>query len=159
GKPIERELAGGEAHSYRLTLAAGQYAQVAVDQRRINVSLSAFDPAGKKIVEADIYRIGETEIVSLVAETSGTYRLEVRAPDKSAPRGRYEIKFKELRAATEQDNSLVAFDRLIAEGIRLRQQPTADASRKAIEIYQQSISFCRALKDPACEATALYLIS
>lgn len=35
-KPIERELAGGESHSYRITLASGQYARVAVDQRHIN---------------------------------------------------------------------------------------------------------------------------
>src|SRR4051794_9204440 len=28
GKPIERELGGGEAHSYQLTLAAGQYVRV-----------------------------------------------------------------------------------------------------------------------------------
>src|SRR5436853_3962099 len=41
GKPIERELAGGEAHTYQLTLAAGQYATVVVDQQRINVALSA----------------------------------------------------------------------------------------------------------------------
>src|SRR5262249_30529025 len=28
GKPIERELAGGESHSYQLKLAAGQYARI-----------------------------------------------------------------------------------------------------------------------------------
>src|SRR5690349_20929906 len=36
-KPIERELGGGEAHSYQLQLAAGQFVGVVVDQRRINV--------------------------------------------------------------------------------------------------------------------------
>src|SRR5262249_26815195 len=139
GKPIERELAGGEAHSYRLTLAAGQYTRVTVDQRRINVAVLAFDPDGKKIVEADMFRTGDSEVLSLVAETSGNYRLQVRSPDKTAPKGRYEIKIKELRAATERDKSAVAAEGLVAEGILLDIQATADSWRQAIEKYKQSI--------------------
>jgi len=159
GKPIERELTGGEAHSYQLTLASGQYARVTVDQRRINVAVSALDPQGKKVVEADMYRTGESEAFSLVAETSGDYRLEVRSPDKTAPKGRYEIKVKELRAATEQDKSAVAAERLMAEGILLDIQATADTWRKAIEKYQQSIPLWQVAQDPASEAAVLYLIS
>jgi CHAT domain-containing protein/Tfp pilus assembly protein PilF len=159
GKPIERQLAGGEAHSYRITLSSGQYALVAVDQRRINIAVSAFGPDGKKLVEADMFPIGDAELVSLVAETSASYRLEVRAPDKSAPKGRYEIKIKELRAATEEDKSAVAAERLVAEGILLDNQLTADTWRKAIEKYQQSLPLWQSAKDPAWEATALYLIS
>lgn len=30
GKPIERELKGGETHSYRITLTAGQYLEFAL---------------------------------------------------------------------------------------------------------------------------------
>ena len=159
GKPIERELAGGEVHAYGLALAAGQYAQVVVDQRRINVAMTAFDSEGKKIVEADMFSIGDSESVSFLAETSTSYRLEVRSPDKTAPKGRYEIKIKTLRVATEQDKSLVAAERLFAEGGQLASQLTADSWRKAIEKYQQSIPLCRSAKDPAWEATALYLIS
>jgi CHAT domain-containing protein len=159
GQPIEREIAGGEAHTYRLTLAVGQYAQVLVDQRRINILLSAFDSDGKKMVEADGFGIGESELASFVAETATAYRLEVRSPDKAAPKGRYEIKIKELRAATEQDKNLVAGERLIAEGIMLLRQPTADLWRKSIEKYEQSIPFCKSANAPAWEATALYLIS
>src|SRR2546421_13062378 len=44
GEPVKRELAGGETHSYKLILTSGQYARVVVDQRRINVAVTAFDP-------------------------------------------------------------------------------------------------------------------
>jgi CHAT domain-containing protein/tetratricopeptide (TPR) repeat protein len=158
GKPIERELAGSESHSYRLTLASGQYARVVVDQQRINVAVSAFDSDGKKLVEADMFPVGDLEVVSLVAETSGSYRLEVRSPGKTAPKGRYEIKIKELRAATERDKSAVAAERLVADGMLLANQQTADSRRQAIEKYQQSIPLWQSAKDPASEATALYLI-
>ena len=158
GKPIERQISGGEVHAYTLALAPGQYAKVVVDQRRINVAVSAFDSDGKKIIEADMFTIGDSELVWFVAETSGSYRLEVRSPDKAAPRGSYEIKIKELRAATEQDKSAVAAERLTAEGLLLDNQQTADSWRKAIEKYQQSVPLWRSAKDPAWEATALYLI-
>ena len=116
-KPIERELAGGESHSYRLILASGQYARLAVDQRHINVAVLAFDPEGKKLVESDMFRTGESEVISMVAETAGAYRLEVLSPDKNASKGRYEIKVIDLRAATEQDKSAVVAESLVAEAM------------------------------------------
>ena len=158
GKPIERELGPDEAHSYALSLTAGQYVLVLADQRGIDVTLSAFGPNSKKLMEADMFRVGEPEELALVAETSGSYRLEVRSFDKTAAKGRYEVKIKELRAATEQDKSVVAAERLIAEGIELDRQATAETSRKAIEKYQQSIPFWQLAKDPTWEATALYFI-
>jgi hypothetical protein len=36
GKPIERELTEGQFHSYYMTLSAGQYVKLVVDQRGIN---------------------------------------------------------------------------------------------------------------------------
>jgi len=159
GKTIERELAAGETHSYTLTLSAGQYAQVVVDQRGINVAVSAFDADGKKIIESDMFAMGDSEAVSLVAETAMSYRLEVRAPNKVGPKGRYEIKVEEVRAATEQDKSLAAAERLIAEGMQLGRQLATDSWRKAIEKYEQAIPLFRSAKDPAWEASALYLVS
>jgi CHAT domain-containing protein/Tfp pilus assembly protein PilF len=159
GKPIKRAIGGGATHSYRLTLAAGQYAWVAVDQFRINVAVSVTGPDGKKLFEVDVFGIGDPERVLLAAEAAGTYRLDVLAPDQTAPEGHYEIKIRELRTATEQDKSLVAAERLLLEGILLERQPTADSWRKAIEIYKQSIPFSKSAIEPAWEATALYLIS
>src|SRR5215813_1501879 len=158
GKAILRELAGGASHSYQLALGAGQYARVVVDQRRINVAVSVFDPAGKNLAEVDMFPIGDWETVSFVAEAADSYRLEVRSPDKAASGGTYEIKIREVRPATEQDKSAVAAERLVAEGILLVGQATEDSCRKAIEKYQQSIPLWQSAKDPAWEATALYLM-
>src|SRR5437870_3083520 len=53
GKPIERELAGGQAHSYQITLSAGQYLNVMVEQQGIDVVVALFGPDGKKLIEVD----------------------------------------------------------------------------------------------------------
>jgi hypothetical protein len=37
GAPIERELTGGQSHFYRISLTPGQYLQIAVSQRGIDV--------------------------------------------------------------------------------------------------------------------------
>src|SRR5262249_42228438 len=39
GKPIERELSGGQTHSYKITMISGQYLQVVVAQRGIDVAV------------------------------------------------------------------------------------------------------------------------
>src|SRR5438067_1795099 len=53
GKPIERELAGGQSHSYRIALTSGQYLHIVVDQRGIDVVVTLFDPTGKQVIEVD----------------------------------------------------------------------------------------------------------
>ena len=151
GKPIERELAGGEVHSYSLALATGQYARVVIDQRGINVAVTLFGADRKKIIESDTNETGDLDEVSLVASASASYGLEVRAPDKNASKGRYEIQVKELRVATEQDKRRVAADRLVNEGSGLYNQQTADSRRKALEKYQEALALLRSAKSDATD--------
>jgi hypothetical protein len=92
GKPIERELKGGEAHSYKIALAAGQYLHAVVDQKGIDVVVRLFGPDGKQIAEVDSPNGTQgPEPVSLVTDAAGEYRLEVRALDQAvAPHGSVE---------------------------------------------------------------------
>src|SRR4030095_1943334 len=53
GKSIERWLAGGETHSYRLTLAAGQFSHMVVNQRGIDLVVAFYGLDGGKLVEID----------------------------------------------------------------------------------------------------------
>jgi hypothetical protein len=46
GKPIEREISGGQKHAYRLDLSAGQYAKLSVEQRGIDVVVRLFGHLG-----------------------------------------------------------------------------------------------------------------
>jgi hypothetical protein len=43
-KPLEQSIAQGETQSYTLTLSAGQYAHVLVDQRGIDVIVAFYGP-------------------------------------------------------------------------------------------------------------------
>lgn len=157
-KPVEREIAGGETHSYSFTLAPGQYAIVSVHQRGIDVVITVLGPDGEKLTEANINGAGLSEEVSLMGDTSAGCRLEVRAWDKNAGKGRYEIGVKELRAATEQDKSYIAAERLFAEATLFRYQQTAESRRKAIEKYQQSLAIWQSAKNSPAQASALFMM-
>src|SRR5258707_10211533 len=37
GKPVEREIRGGQAHDYQLTMTAGQFVRVVVEQQGVDV--------------------------------------------------------------------------------------------------------------------------
>src|SRR5260221_576984 len=70
-----------------------------------NLCPSVFSPAGRQLGEFDSPNgTNGPEDVTLLAETSGGYRIEV-APlsGYENPSGRYEIKIVELRKATEQE--------------------------------------------------------
>jgi CHAT domain-containing protein/tetratricopeptide (TPR) repeat protein len=155
-QPIERELAGGQAHLYQLTLAAGHYLHLIVEQRGIDVVVTLFGTDNQKLIEMDSPNstLGP-EPVSYVAEQSGNYRVEVRSPDKGAAAGRYEIKIAELRAASPQDKSRVMAARIFAAGEQLRGQGTAVSLRQALAKYEASLPHYRAAADRKGESIAL----
>jgi len=112
GKPIERELAGDDVHAYLIQLTAGQFASVIVDQRGIDLVVMAFTPDGKRVARVDGPSGAKgPEEVLLMAEASGTYRLELRSVEEMATSGRYagryEVKIETLRASTTEDKRLL----------------------------------------------------
>jgi tetratricopeptide (TPR) repeat protein len=155
GKPIERELSGGQPHSYKITMISGQYLHIVVDQRGIDVAVALFTPDGKKIGEVDSERqIEGSEAVSAIAEAAGAYRIEVRSAEKTIQTGRYEIKVEELRAATAEDKYRVAGESVFREAEQLK-DGTLEAKRKSIEKYHEALELYRIAGDHKREAVTL----
>src|SRR5262245_38614938 len=155
GKPVERELSGGQSHSYKIAMAPGQYLQVTVSQQGIDTLVALFMPDGKKVGEADIEKATvRSETISAIAEAPGAYRIEVRSAEKKAKTGRYEIKVEELREATAEDKYRVAAESLFREAEQLR-QGTLEAKRKAVEKYYEALDLYRRAGDRNWEADTL----
>ncbi|MCA1630211.1 MAG: hypothetical protein LC774_07735, partial [Acidobacteria bacterium] len=80
GKPVERELAGGGAHAYAVTVEAGQFLHIIVEQRGVDVVVALFAPDGKRLQEVDSPNGTQgAEPLKWVAKDSGVFRLEVRS--------------------------------------------------------------------------------
>jgi hypothetical protein len=109
GSAIEREIAGGEAHSYQFTLAAGEYARIAIERRGIGLFTSLF-AGGEQLSEVDNWYV---RAVSVLAKQESSYRIEVRAPRARLRGIIYIIKIEEKHAAMPEDEQ-----RMTAEKIR-----------------------------------------
>jgi tetratricopeptide (TPR) repeat protein len=159
GRPVERQLSGGEVHSYQITLASDQYLRVAVDQRGIDVVLALFGPDGRKLKEADSPTGDKgTEHLYTIAEASGIHRLEVRPLRKDVAGGRYQVWIEDLRPATAQDRSLEEAERAFPEAEQLRRQRTAESRRGAMEKYQEALKLFQAAGHRPGEAQSLAFI-
>src|SRR5215510_2441545 len=155
GKPIQRELSGGQTHSYKITMISGQYLHVVVAQRGIDMAVALFAPDGKKISEADSEHLIEgSETLSAIAEAPGAYLIEARSPEKTARTGRYEIKVEELRTAAAEDKYRVAGELISREAEQL-QNGTLEAKTKSIEKYHEALELYRKATDRNGEAQTL----
>src|SRR2546421_1712612 len=130
GKPVERELAGGEVHAYSIRTTEGQFLSVIVDQRGIDVAVTLLGPDGKQIEAIDNPN-GPTgpQPVSVLAKVSGLYRVEVLSPDKRAHAGRYEVRIEALREATPEDRK---FSRIKDLAVTLANVKTEDEGVAAL---------------------------
>src|SRR5687768_10750201 len=101
GQLVESELAGGQKHAYQITLAAGQYASLTVQQRGIDVIARLFGADGQLLADIDSERTsGGSETVELVAEAAGSYRIEITPSIPKPVAGEYVIQLSEVHTAT-----------------------------------------------------------
>jgi CHAT domain-containing protein/tetratricopeptide (TPR) repeat protein len=159
GKPIERVLSGGQSYFYRINLTSGQYLQIAVNQRGIDVLVALYAPDGNKISEVNSAQMTiESEMASVIAEIPGTYRIEVRSSENAAKTGRYELKVETLREATAEDKYRVAAESIYKEAGDLG-KGTLEAKRKSIEKYHEALELYRRAGDHKWEAESHYQIA
>ena len=156
---VQRELKGGETHSFQISLTAGQFLHAVVEQEGIDVQTSVFGPDGKQLSVSDSPndRWG-TEPILLVATTSGDYRVDVRSPHSKAPTGRYQIQIIALREATTVDRGHVAAQFAFDDASKLRAQSNAPARRAAIEKFREASSLFQAAGDTYRRALSLLSI-
>ncbi|MBA3713145.1 MAG: tetratricopeptide repeat protein, partial [Pyrinomonadaceae bacterium] len=159
GKPIERELAGGQSHIYQIILASGQYMHVAVEQKGIDVAVKLSGIDGNPVADLDGSNgLRGSESVDWIAETADVYRLEVNAVGKEFDAGRYEIKLAELREPTEQDKDRAAAQKAFVEAKQLRSKGQKSSLEAALKKFEEALTLYRKVEDRAGEAGTLIWI-
>jgi tetratricopeptide (TPR) repeat protein len=153
GVAVERQLAGGETHAYRVSVSAGQFVRLVVVQKGIDVALRLYAPDGRKLSEVD--NVGREETIFAVADSAGELRVEVVSGVKETPAGVYEIRLDALREASDKDRAAVAAEGLLEEANRLRDQRTAESRQQAILKYEEALLQWRAAGEKRGEALTL----
>ena len=116
GKPIERELKGGEIHRYTVSLDKGQFFDAVVNQRGIDVVVRVVGPNSLTVAEIDSPNEDQgDEPIDVEAKTTGIYRIEVSPLEKEAKPGRYEIRLNAVLSPEAHAALVVA---RVAEALR-----------------------------------------
>ena len=51
--PVEREVKGGESHSYSVSLSSGQFLHALVEQKGMDVEVTVYGPDGRQLSASD----------------------------------------------------------------------------------------------------------
>src|SRR5262245_521207 len=103
-EPTERSIGRREEHHYAITLAAGEYAGIVVEQRGINVIAEVRTPDGTVIGEFDdeITPMGREQI-ELVADKAGRYALVIKTSPGVVEPASYVIRLTDRRPASSEE--------------------------------------------------------
>jgi hypothetical protein len=140
GKMIERQLNGGETQTFQISLSAGHFLSVIVEQRGIDIELKLSDPEQKNLIATDALNITQgPEVAALIAAQNGPYHIDIVSPSKSAPSGTYQIKILALRPATEPDHRWLMAQQFYIEGKQLSEQTSAEAQAQAAQKFTEAL--------------------
>ena len=144
----------GEVHRHRFPLDRGHYARVVIRQGAADLRAAIRDPAGRVVADVDA-RLDGPESVSIEADTSGTYQVEVRLVDAARAADRYTIVLEMARVAGPLDKTRIAAERTSTEAKRLYDQGTSPSRQQAATRLEEALSLWRAARDRFGEASTL----
>lgn len=147
-EPIERALASGQTHSYKIALRSGQYVNISVEQFGINAEVILAEPKGSQITSIDWWWREGTESYWAAAESSGDYTLKIISSAQPVETGKYRLRLAKIETwaeAPENDRDLITAYQEFAQGKRLRETPAT--RREAIEKYRSALALWRKLKN------------
>lgn len=155
-KPVERTMKGNETHVFQINLNAGQFLHVVIEQSQgFDLVITLIAPDETKLIEMDgrngyLWR----EALSCVAESPGTYRLQLKGYNPLATVGTYKATITSLRQALAGDAKRIEAEKAFAQGRRLYEQ-SVQTLPEAVKHFQAATMLWREIGDKYWEAVAL----
>ena len=159
GQPIKRNISCGEYQYYRIMLVTDQYLRLVVDQRGVDVSVKLYQPDGQVVAESNrLIGAYGPETIAWVAESSGSYKLEVRSATTDQAGAHYELKILEERTATFQDRNRIPAQDVFMQAEQLREQRRPGSLDEAIAKYEEALQMWRDIRNLSGEAETLNVL-
>ena len=143
---FEREMTGAETHRYKFDLNAGEFFQVRVEQKGVDVALKLLDSDGKTLATMDSPNGKDgPETLSFVSDKAGKFILEISGFDAKAEKGNYTIKREASRSANAADKRRVEVEKAFIAGMTARD--AAGQIETSLSKLEEALSGWRELKD------------
>jgi CHAT domain-containing protein/tetratricopeptide (TPR) repeat protein len=145
-KLIQRKIAPGELNLYHIELASGQFFQVFLETQDEHISMAVFNPDHRKIYDVNSRRFKTTSL-SLIAEVSGSYTLELQSLEVDGDAASYELRVDAVRKAIASDRDFIAAEKSFAAAIKLRAEWTSEALLNAINKYEAAYNYWHSISN------------
>jgi CHAT domain-containing protein/tetratricopeptide (TPR) repeat protein len=123
GAPVERALASGERHVYRIEISAGRPLLAIAEQRGIDLEILVEAPDGRELAWMDSPNGPRgPEVLAVRPEASGDHRLVVLARDRGTIAGSYRLEVRELPEGSPHERTRAAAE-LVATRAAQRSRP------------------------------------
>ena len=152
GKITPATIEGDQKQSYVIPMEKGQYLELIVEQKNVDVIVTLFDPQGQQVLEMDITGRSE-ELVLAIAEQTGNYRLQVRRVEQDALRGDYRVRLVALKAASQNEQAKVSAyrkaEKALLDGIALLNVGKPESSQQALEKFKEALRNYQVIEQPS----------
>ena len=165
GVPVEREIEPNGVDRYEVSLAAGDFLRLRVEQKEFEVGATILGPDERPVFVASGISTPTSSLpsftIAAVIPTGGRYRVEIRVPSPAFINARYRLRLDPPRPATGADKQAAEASRTFHEGTQFALQARANQPRlteymrKAAEPYRAAVERFNALGDREGEASAL----
>ena len=154
GQTYSSVIRHGEAHAFDILMRTGACARIEVDQRDIDLAIDVFQPNGEPLIRMNGSEWGR-EVVSILAERGGIYRLYVLAALSEGAAGSYQIGLSDLRSATDADLAVAESQSLFASAVSSLKTGTRESLTQAITLFRRAAETAHRGADPTREGQAL----
>ena len=159
GPGIERGIRGGDTDRFLIHAGAGQFINVEVEQKGIDLRVTLINPRGTEIAQSDFPNAEwGPEVIATLADAVGDYTLAVEAPDPKTPAGKYEVRLLALRGATAADRTRAGVESGVGRAEAIRIHRTAAARSEAIAEYEKALRYFESADERYREGLILYSI-
>lgn len=154
GNPVTNKIMNDEVQTYTAELEKGQFVNLSVEQRDVDIITKVFTPTGELIGEFDTPTSGRgTEQIRIGTETAGEYRIEIYTLSERAEPGEYKLAIADFRPITERDRKVLVAVKLHQEADKLRSKP--ETMRDSLAAYEKALQIWRELGEQSDEANTL----
>ena len=152
--PVTKKIMNDEVHTYTAELEKGQFVNLAVEQRDVDVITKVFTPTGELVGEFDTPTSGRgTEAIRIGTETAGEYRIDIYTLSERAEPGEYKLEISAFRPLTDRDNKILAAVKLHQQADILRSKP--ETRRESVFVYEKALQIWRELGETSDEGNTL----
>ena len=156
-QPVFRNMRGRETHRFKVSMLAGEYLHVTVQQQGIDVVLTITSDDLKEpiVVDRPNGAYGR-EGLSFIANTEQKVVLLLTSYTPKANQGNYSIDVDVRRPSVQQDRTMMAAELEITRAENSRYRGTPRDLQRAVDEFQKAMELWREVKDPYEESVALY---